>query len=96
MMILGIHSNDLNIADEKESLGPLSEPAVEKQKNQDASLLQEEGELSPKHEHVPNNSHKIETVKLERSSNQRPVSDGSKSNYSRFQLHSHFVLTGSF
>ncbi|XP_022959871.1 peptidyl-prolyl cis-trans isomerase CYP63 [Cucurbita moschata] len=61
------------IIDEKESM--------EKQKNQDTNLLQEEGELSPKHEDIPNNSHKTEAEKLERSANQRTVSDAS--NYSR-------------
>ncbi|XP_022155809.1 peptidyl-prolyl cis-trans isomerase CYP63 isoform X2 [Momordica charantia] len=69
------------IIDEKESLNPVTETAVEKQKNQDVNLLQEEGELSPKHEDILNNGHKTEPVQLERSANQRPVSDGS--NYSR-------------
>lgn len=79
----------MNIADEKESLNPVTETTVEKQKNQDVNLLQEEGELSPKHDDIPNNSHKAETEKLERSANQRLVSDDS--NYSRFQFHSHFL-----
>lgn len=69
------------IIDEKESLNPVTETTVEKQKNQDVNLLQEEGELSPKHDDIPNNSHKAETEKLERSANQRLVSDDS--NYSR-------------
>ena len=64
---------------------------MEKQKNQDTNLLQEEGELSPKHEDIPNNSHKTEAEKLERSANQRTVSDAS--NDSRFQFYSHFLLS---
>lgn len=89
-----IHSDGLDIADEKESLNPVTETAVEKQKNQDVNLLQEEGELSPKHEDILNNGHKTEPVQLERSANQRPVSDGS--NYSRFLLNSRFLLFVSF
>ncbi|XP_023548559.1 peptidyl-prolyl cis-trans isomerase CYP63-like [Cucurbita pepo subsp. pepo] len=69
------------IIDEKESLNPVAETAVEKQKNQDVNLLQEEGELSPKHDDIPNDSHKTEIERLERSANQHSVSDGS--NYSR-------------
>ena len=80
----------MNITDEKESLNPVAETAVEKQKNQDVNLLQEEGELSPKHDDIPNDSHKTEIERLERSANQHSVSDGS--NYSRFQLHSHSLL----
>ncbi|KGN44769.1 peptidyl-prolyl cis-trans isomerase CYP63 isoform X2 [Cucumis sativus] len=70
------------ITDEKESLNPVTETTVEKQKSQDLNLLQEEGELSPKHDDIPNNNHKTETEKLERSPNQRPVSDGSNSSRS--------------
>lgn len=81
----------MSIADGKESLNPVTETTVEKQKSRDLNLLQEEGELSPKHDDIPNNNHKTETEKLERSPNQRPVSDGSNS--SRFQLHSHFLLS---
>ncbi|KAL4038622.1 hypothetical protein IC575_002244 [Cucumis melo] len=70
------------ITDGKESLNPVTETTVEKQKSRDLNLLQEEGELSPKHDDIPNNNHKTETEKLERSPNQRPVSDGSNSSRS--------------
>ncbi|XP_038898026.1 peptidyl-prolyl cis-trans isomerase CYP63 isoform X2 [Benincasa hispida] len=69
------------IIDEKEFFNPVNETTVDKQKNQDVNLLQEEGELSPKHDDILNNNHKTETEKLERSANQRPISDGS--NFSR-------------